>query len=127
MRFPDDLRFLVIIGFAVLIKQLLSPFHSWFRSITTAMAAVFCAYVFTDPITNILGWDDKTRLALAAVLSLTGEHIIRHIIDAGQDPNRGIQRVKVLALNTAELIALWRKGPDAVKPADKAADHEDQR
>lgn len=113
----NNLEFLLVIAFAVFIKQVLSPFHSIARAFSTALAAVFCAYVFTDPVCSILRFDDdRTRLAVAAVLGLTGEHIIRHIIDTGQDPDRGISRLKSVMLKVFELAALCVRGPAAAPP-----------
>lgn len=125
-----DYEFLIIIGFAVLVKQVLSPFHSLWRATSTALAAVLCAYVFTDPLVGLLGWEDeKTRLAVAAVLGLTGEHIIRHIIDTGQDPHRGLGRTKDFVSKAVEIYTIWRAGtapakPDTPSPAKPDSDAE---
>lgn len=117
-----DYEFILVIAFAVIVKQVLSPFHSLFRSFSTAFAAVFCAYVFTPPITHLLGWtDDNTRNAVAAVLGLTGEHIVRHIIDTGQDPDRGLNRIRSVVVKTVEVMTLWQRGS---APAPKADDPE---
>lgn len=118
-----DYEFLIIIGFAVLVKQVLSPFHNLWRSTSTALAAVFCAYVFTDPIVGLLRWDDeKTRLAVAAVLGLTGEHIIRHIIDTGQNPDRGFSRTQAFIDKAFEVITIWQKGPRSSEPDKPKSD-----
>lgn len=112
-------QFIVVIAFAVLVKQVLSPFHSVWRAVSTALAAVFCAYVFTDPICSILGWgDEKTRLAVAAVLGLTGEHIIRHIIDTGQDPDKGITRIRTVVVKVVDLMTVWRSGSQPPRNED---------
>ncbi|KGJ23747.1 hypothetical protein [Paracoccus sanguinis] len=106
-----DWEFLAVITCAVVIKQVLSPFHSWFRSISTGFAAMFCAYVFAEPIIHLLGWEDpKLGNAVGGLLGLTGEQVIRYIIDAGNNPEAGVQRVKLLAIRVAEVITIWRKG-----------------
>lgn len=112
-------QFIVVIAFAVLVKQVLSPFHSVWRAVSTALAAVFCAYVFTDPIYSMLGWDnEKNRLAVAAVLGLTGEHIIRHIIDTGQDPDKGITRIRTVVVKVVDLMTVWRSGSQPPRNED---------
>lgn len=112
-----DIEFLLVIGAAVFVKQALSPFHSIAQSAGAALASALCAYVFTGPLSWVLGMDGRDmRLAVAVVLSLTGEHIVRHIIDTGKDPDRGISRTKSVLVKIMDLIATWARRDDTPAP-----------
>lgn len=56
---------------------------------TTGAFAVFCPVVFTDDVLMLLGWGDGSKLIVAALLTLTGEGIMRWV--TGLTPERAIE------------------------------------
>lgn len=79
---------------AVVVKLLLSPSLSLRRALGTAAAALLAAWVGTDPVCHILGWEgEQMRTLAAALLALTGENIVRRILDLSDNP--------------AQIKALW--------------------
>jgi hypothetical protein len=78
-----DYKFWVAVAGAALFKLLTSPWHSPTRAILTVAAAVFAAWVFTDPVLHFMGWPAETyRNPVAALLALTGESFMRWTINA---------------------------------------------
>jgi len=55
------------------------------RSIWAAAAtgafAIFCPYVFTDSALTVLGWGENYKILVAAMLTLTGEGIMRWVVN----------------------------------------------
>lgn len=87
MIFGHDISFWISVAGATVIKVLTSPYHSFLRALLTVFAAVFAAYVFTDPVVHWLGLEPKTYTTpMAALLALTGEGLMRAIIAGGNDP-----------------------------------------
>lgn len=78
--FDIDYRFWITVGGAALFKLLTSPWHSPFRAIVTVLAAVFAAWVFTDPIVTHMSWPTTYREPVAALCALMGEGSMRWII-----------------------------------------------
>lgn len=60
----------------------------WGAGLTGAFA-VFCPYVFTDPLLHIMGWGDGYKIIVAALLTLTGEGVMRWIVNL--TPDRAIE------------------------------------
>lgn len=80
MQFTD-LKFWIAIAGAALFKLLTSPWHSPTRAIMTVGAAVFAAWVFTDPVLHVMSWPPETyRNPVAALLALSGESFMRWVI-----------------------------------------------
>lgn len=76
-----DYRFWFAIGGAALFRVLTSPWHSPTRAIVTVLAAVFAAWIFTDPVLHFMGWPVETyRNPVAALLALMGEGAMRWAI-----------------------------------------------
>jgi hypothetical protein len=76
-----DLKFWIAVAGAALFKLLTSPWHSPTRAVLTVGAAVFVAWVFTDPVLHFMGWPAETyRNPVAALLALTGEGSMRWAI-----------------------------------------------
>lgn len=76
-----DYRFWVAIGMAALFRVLTSPWHSPTRALVTVLAAVFAAWIFTDPVLHLMGWPAETyRNPVAALLALMGEGAMRWAI-----------------------------------------------
>ena len=88
---------LAIIG-AVVVKIVLSDKLTLVRSFATASAGIFAAWVFTDPLLAALGWEpDRYRIAVAAMLALTGENLLRRLLDfTGSDSM------------ISDLLKMWR-------------------
>lgn len=80
-----DYRFWIAVGGATMFKLMTSRFHSPTRAVVTVLAAVFSAWVFTDPLVHFMGWPDTSRNAVAALLSLMGEGTMRWIIRTTPD------------------------------------------
>lgn len=94
----EELRLWLAIFGAVAVKLLLSDRLTVFRSLATSSAGIFAAWVFTDPILNMLGWEpDRYRIAVAAMLALTGENILRRVLDFTSSESM-----------IADLLKLWR-------------------
>lgn len=94
----DDLRMLITVICAVLIKLIISETLSIIRAASTIGAAIFSAWVFTDPALHWFALDpERYRLAVAAILALLGENLIRRLLDlTGSDTA------------IANLIKAWR-------------------
>lgn len=73
---------------ATLIKVASSPFFSIPRAILAVFAALFAVYVFTDPVMHYLQLSYELRLAVAALLALTGEGFMRMLIAWANDPEK---------------------------------------
>lgn len=81
-----DLKFWIAVAGAALFKLFTSPWHSPTRAILTVAAAVFAAWVFTDPVLHIMSWPAETyRNPVAALLALMGESFMRWAIMATPD------------------------------------------
>ncbi len=89
--FGQDIAFWAATAGATTIKLLTSPFHSFTRACMNVFAAMFSSYVFTEPTLDWLGLDANTyRYAIAALLALTGEGLMRLAIQIVNDPTRVI-------------------------------------
>lgn len=94
----EELRLWLAILGAVAVKLLLSDKLTIFRSVATSSAGIFAAWVFTDPLLNGLGWEpDRYRVAVAAMLALLGENILRRLLDFTSSESM-----------VADLLKLWR-------------------
>lgn len=98
--FGHDIGFwLAVIG-ATLVKLLTSPYHSFLRAAVTVFAAVFAAYIFTEPTVKWLGLEPETYTTpVAALLALTGEGLMRLGMASSNDPGK-----------LFELLRQWRGG-----------------
>lgn len=100
MILGHDLSFWVSVIGATLIKLFTSPYSSFTRAILTVFAAMFAAYVFTEPMIHWLSLDAATYTTpMAALLALTGEGLMRVVMGMADNPIRAI-----------ELYNAWRYG-----------------
>ena len=91
MIFGHDVTFWISVLGATGIKLLTSPYHSVTRAALTVFAAMFAAYIFTDPVIHWLELDSATYTApMAALLALTGEGIMRAMIAGANDPSKAL-------------------------------------
>lgn len=88
MFFGHDTSFWLATAGATVIRLLsmdhngLSPREKLVRGFLGAFTAVFCAVVFTDPALEYLSLPAETwKTAMAAVLALTGEAIVRLLMN----------------------------------------------
>ena len=66
---------------------------NWWGAAITGGFAIFCPYVFTDPVLKLMGWDDGYKTLIAALLTLTGEGLMRWI----------------MTLTPEKALALWKE------------------
>ena len=87
----QDHRFwIAVLGAAVFKVWTSKDKHAnWWGAALTGAFAVFCPYVFTDTILAIMGWGDSYKIIVAALLTLTGEGIMRWIVNL--TPEKAIQ------------------------------------
>lgn len=89
--FHFDPAILVGVVGATIVKLITSPFHSVWRAAATVVSAVIAAWIFTDPALAILKLDpDIYKAAMAALLALTGEGLMRFVISVSRDPKQAI-------------------------------------
>lgn len=70
-------------------KMLSSPYKSILRAILTGFAAIFSAWVFTDPVIHWFSLDREVyRIPMAALMTLTGEGLMRFAIRVANDPTQ---------------------------------------
>lgn len=94
--FNVDWKFWAVAAGATLIKVASSPFFSLPRAALAVFAALFAVYVFTDPVMRYLKLDYELRLAIAALLALTGEGFMRMVITWAHDPKQIAETLKRL-------------------------------
>lgn len=98
--FGQDIVFWVAAAGATVVKLMTSPFHSVARAALNVFAAMFSAYVFTEPALDWLGLNaDTYRYAIVALLALTGEGLMRLAIQIVNDPTRALA-----------FLRAWRSG-----------------
>ena len=92
---PEITFWLAVIG-ATVVKVLTSPYHSLRRTSIMVFVAVFSAWIFTDPVVYRLGLDAVNyRNAIAALICLTAEGVVRAVIYGSNHPQ--------------ELMDFWKK------------------
>ena len=97
--FGHDPAFWLSVAGATLVRIVTSQKRSLVRSAFTVFAAIFAAYVFTDPSLDYLRLSPDTYKApVAALWALTGEGVMRWVINASQDPLSAVRAV----------LAAWR-------------------
>ncbi len=100
MILGHDLSFWISVLGATLIKLFTSQYQSFTRAFLTVFAAMFSAYIFTDPMIHWLALDPITYTTpMAALVALTGEGLMRTLISFGENPTKAI-----------ELWKAWRNG-----------------
>lgn len=89
-----------ITALAIATRLLVSPVQSWRMALAVVSSGVLVAVVGTGPLTGYLQLDGQTsQAAISAALALTGERIVRHILDVSENPSK-----------LAELWRWWRGG-----------------
>jgi hypothetical protein len=95
--FGHDIAFwFAAIGSAML-KILLSPWMGLWKGLASVVAALFCAIVFTEPVLGYLNMDPETyKAALAALIALTGEGVVRWLLQIATEPGKIADMIKSL-------------------------------
>lgn len=95
-----DIRFWIACIGAAAFKAYTAANLTIGASIVTFVSAMFCAVIFTEPLASYFAVADRTTIAaLAAILALTGEHFMRHLISATTTPE-----------NLIKWLRLWLRG-----------------
>jgi len=97
--FGQDVNFWIAAGCATMIKLFSSPYHSFLRAVLTVFAAIFSAYFFTEPALDYLRLNPEIyRAPVAAIVALTGEGVMRALIEASLNPQKWL----------ADVVSKWR-------------------
>ncbi|MDA4845977.1 hypothetical protein [Hoeflea poritis] len=81
-----DLKFWIAVVGAIIVKLLLSKTQSVLKALATVVAALFFAWIFTDPMLHFMEWEPETYKApLAALLALTSEGLLRSLMTINLD------------------------------------------
>jgi hypothetical protein len=84
--------FWIAVAGATLFRVLSQPVQPMRLAFAGAFGGVFAAVFFTDPILAYLNANPDTyKAAAAALLTLTGESIMRLLIIVSRDPAKGIE------------------------------------
>lgn len=95
-----DLAFWIAAVGATIVKLFTAPYAGILQAFITVFAAIFSAYFLTEPAMDLLGLDSDVYItAMAALMALTGEGIMRWLIGASNDPTK-----------VFDVIRQWRGG-----------------
>ena len=76
-----DWKFWGAVFGAIILKLLMSKTQSVCQALVTVVAALFAAWIFTDPVLHWMEWEPETYKApLAALLALTSEGLLRSLM-----------------------------------------------
>lgn len=103
MKLPEmEWGLLGVIASATFVKLITSRRQTAWANIVSSITAVFCGYIFTDPLAFYLGVEDNNlRYAICALLVLTGEGIVRFLVDVTSTS----ENAKTFLM---DLIRAWR-------------------
>lgn len=95
--FGHDIAFWFAAFGSAMLKILLSPWMGFWKGTISVVAALFCAIVFTAPVLDYLNMDPETyKAALAALIALTGEGIVRWLLQIATEPGKLAAMIKSL-------------------------------
>lgn len=98
--FGHDLAFWFAALGAAVLKIILSPWLGLVKGLLSVAAALLVAIIFTDPLLVYLNMNPAVyKNAVAALVALTGEGIVRWLLQLVSDP------AKILAF-----VKAWRGG-----------------
>jgi hypothetical protein len=93
--FGHDIAFWFAAFGSAALKIALSPWMGVWQGIISIGSALFCAIVFTAPVLNYLNMDPETyKAALAALIALTGESIVRSMLQLVTEPGKLAEMIK---------------------------------
>lgn len=91
--FGQELSFWIAVAGATVFKLFSSQHHSLRRTVLTVGAAVFSAWVFTEPLLTFMDWNREVYTApTAALLALSGESLMRGVM--GLDLDRLVSLIR---------------------------------
>lgn len=94
--FGHDLGFWLAAFGAAALKVVLSPWFGLWKGVLSVFTAVVVAILFTDPVVAYLNLNPQVyKIAVAALIALTGEGIVRWILQLVTDPAKILEIVKV--------------------------------
>lgn len=100
MMFGIDVQFWLTVAGVVVVKLSTTKYEGIWQAVATTFAAMFSAWVFTNPILSWTNLEPETyRYFIAALAALTGEGVMKWVIAASNEPTKII-----------ELIRQWRSG-----------------
>lgn len=98
--FGHDLAFWFAALGAAVLKIILSPWLGVVKGVISVASALLVAIIFTDPLLAYLNLNPTVyRNAVAALVALTGEGVVRWLLQLVSDPT------KILAV-----VKAWRGG-----------------
>lgn len=84
-------QFWIAVAGATAFRVLTSPIKPARVAIAGAFGGIFAAVIFTDPLLAYFNANPDTyKVAAAAVLTLTGESLMRLLMGIARDPAKGI-------------------------------------
>lgn len=85
----EDVWFWIVTGCALAVRILATAYQGWKRTLTAVAAGALCAFFGTSPLANYFEvTDPDLRYLLAGLLALTGDQIVRGIVQIAEDPWR---------------------------------------
>lgn len=94
--FGHDISVWVAVLLAAVFKLVTSPTMTWFRSLVSVSAALFGAWVFTNPVLFFMELDrDAYTIPVAVLLGLTGEGLMKWAIFAANNPKEALDFLRV--------------------------------
>lgn len=82
---------------SAMLKILLSPWMGFWKGAISVASALFCAIVFTEPVLDYLNLNPETyKAALAALIALTGEGVVRWLLQIATEPGKLAKAIKAL-------------------------------
>ena len=95
--FGHDIAFWFAAFGSAALKIALSPWMGFWKGAVSVGAALFCAIVFTEPVLDYLNMDPETyKAALAALIALTGEGVVRWLLQIATEPGKLAAMIKTL-------------------------------
>lgn len=93
--FGHDLAFWFAAFGAAALKIILSPWLGVLKGLLSVASALLVATIFTDPLVAYLNLNpDAYKTAVAALVALTGEGVVRWMLQLVSDPARILAFVK---------------------------------
>ena len=97
MIYGHNVLFWVAVLGAGLLKLVLSPWHGIWRSALGFVSALFIAVIFTDPVLAYFNLNPETyKNAVAALVTLTGEGVVRWLLRVIADPKKLMEWIKII-------------------------------
>ena len=97
MFYGHNIFFWIAVLGAGVLKLVLSPWPGALRSAIGFVAALFIAVIFTDPVLAYFNLNPDTyKNAVAALVTLTGEGVVRWLLKMMADPKKLMEWVRLI-------------------------------